>query len=80
MTPENFFANLETPKGTSLRKSASIEELWSRWLFPFGLLACRRIKEKINTFGNCIFHVYGEQTPLNRLLSFLAHRVNSLTL
>jgi hypothetical protein len=25
------------PKGTSLRKSASIEALWSRWLFPFGL-------------------------------------------
>jgi hypothetical protein len=37
MTPKNFFANLETPKGTSLRKSASIEALWSRWLFPFGL-------------------------------------------
>ena len=25
------------PKGTSLRKSASIEALWSSWLFPFGL-------------------------------------------
>jgi hypothetical protein len=32
-------------------------------------------KSKVNTFGNCIFHVYGEQTLLNRLLSFLAHRV-----
>jgi hypothetical protein len=29
MTPKNFFANIETPKGTSLRKSASIEALWS---------------------------------------------------
>jgi hypothetical protein len=37
MTPKIFFANLDTPKGTSLRKSASIEALWSRWLFPFGL-------------------------------------------
>jgi hypothetical protein len=37
MTPKIFFANLETPKGTTLRKSASIEALWSRWLFPFGL-------------------------------------------
>jgi hypothetical protein len=27
-------------------------------------------KKMVNTFGNCIFHVYGEQTPLNRLLSF----------
>jgi hypothetical protein len=35
--PKNFFANIETPKGTSLRKSASIEALWCRWLFPFGL-------------------------------------------
>jgi hypothetical protein len=25
------------PKGTTLRKSASIEALWSRWLLPFGL-------------------------------------------
>jgi hypothetical protein len=25
------------PKGTSLRKSASIEALWSSWLLPFGL-------------------------------------------
>jgi hypothetical protein len=37
MTPKIFFANLDTPKGTSLRKSASIEALWSRCLFPFGL-------------------------------------------
>jgi hypothetical protein len=27
-------------------------------------------KKRVNTSGNCIFHVYGEQTPLNRLLSF----------
>jgi hypothetical protein len=37
LTPKIFFANLETPKGTTLRKSASIEALWSRWLLPFGL-------------------------------------------
>jgi hypothetical protein len=37
MTPEIFFANLDTPKGTSLRKSASIEALWSGCLFPLGL-------------------------------------------
>jgi hypothetical protein len=36
-------------------------------------------KKKVNTSGNCIFHVYGEQTPLNRLLSFFAHRVISPT-
>jgi hypothetical protein len=30
-------------------------------------------QRKANTSGNCIFHVYGEQTPLNRLLSFFAH-------
>jgi hypothetical protein len=35
------------------------------------------MKKKLNTFGNCIFHVYGEETPLNRLLSFLAHRVTA---
>jgi hypothetical protein len=34
-------------------------------------------KKGINTSRNCIFHVYGEQTPLNRLLSFLTHRVTS---
>jgi hypothetical protein len=32
-------------------------------------------KKKVNTSGNCIFHVCGEQTPLNRLLSCFAHRV-----
>jgi hypothetical protein len=37
MTPKIFFANFETPKGTTLRKSALIEALWSRWLLPFGL-------------------------------------------
>jgi hypothetical protein len=37
MTPKIFFATLGTLKGTSLRKSASIEALWSRWLHPFGL-------------------------------------------
>jgi hypothetical protein len=35
--PKNFFANIETPKDTSLKKSASIEALWCRWPFPFGL-------------------------------------------
>jgi hypothetical protein len=34
----------------------------------------------VNTCGNCIFHVYGEQIQLNRLLSMLAHRVTSPTL
>jgi hypothetical protein len=29
-----------------------------------------KMKKRVSTFGNCIFHVYGEQTPLNRLLSF----------
>jgi hypothetical protein len=37
ITPKKFFANIQTPKGTSLRKSASIEALWSRWLFPLRL-------------------------------------------
>jgi hypothetical protein len=32
-------------------------------------------KKLVNISGNCIFHVDGEQTPQNRLLSFLAHRV-----
>jgi hypothetical protein len=40
-----------------------------------GAVRFRKIKEKVNTSGNCIFHVYGEQTSLNRLLSFLAHHV-----
>jgi hypothetical protein len=35
--PKIFFANLDTKKDTTLRKSASIEALWSRWQFPFGL-------------------------------------------
>jgi hypothetical protein len=37
LTPKIFFAIIDTPKGTSLRKSASIQALWSRWLFQFGL-------------------------------------------
>jgi hypothetical protein len=37
----------------------------------------KKKKKKVNTSGNCIFHVYGEQTPLNRWLSFFAHRVTS---
>jgi hypothetical protein len=37
MTPE-IFLQMSTPaKGTSLRKSASIVALWSRWLVRFGL-------------------------------------------
>jgi hypothetical protein len=36
-------------------------------------------KKRVNTYGNCIFHVCGERTPLKRLLSFLAHRVISPT-
>jgi hypothetical protein len=35
--PKIFLQISTPPKGTSLRKSASIEALWSRWLFPFGL-------------------------------------------
>jgi hypothetical protein len=34
-------------------------------------------QKKVNSFGNCIFHVYGVQTPLNRLLPFLAYRIIS---
>jgi hypothetical protein len=37
MTPKFFLQISTPPKGTFLRKSASIEALWSRWLFPFGL-------------------------------------------
>jgi hypothetical protein len=37
MTLKFSLQMFDTPKGTSLRKSASIEALWSRWLFPFGL-------------------------------------------
>jgi hypothetical protein len=46
---------------------------------PVRAVGVSKNKKKVNTFGNCIFHVYGEQTPLNRLLSFLAHRVTSPT-
>jgi hypothetical protein len=77
MTPKIFFANLDTPKGTSLGKSASIEALCSRWLLPFDCRVPEEYRKKlINTSGNCIFNVYREQTPLNQL-SFLAHRVTS---
>jgi hypothetical protein len=31
----------------------------------------------MRSLGNCIFHAYGEQTPLNRLLFFFAHHVTS---
>jgi hypothetical protein len=37
LTRNIFFVNFETPKGTTLRKSASIDACWSRWLLPFGL-------------------------------------------
>jgi hypothetical protein len=36
-------------------------------------------KKLINTSGNCIFQAYGEQTPLNSLLSFSARHVTLLT-
>jgi hypothetical protein len=45
LTLKIFFANLDTPKGTSLKKCASIEALWFRRLFPFGLYGSRRIKK-----------------------------------
>jgi hypothetical protein len=47
---------------------------------PVRAVGVSKNKKKANTCGNCIFHVYGEQTPLNRLLSFFAHRVTSPTL
>jgi hypothetical protein len=46
MTPKIFLLILRPPKGTTLRKSASIEALWSRWLFPFVLSGSGRIKKK----------------------------------
>jgi hypothetical protein len=45
MTPKNFVANIKTTKGTLLRKSASIDAFWSRWLLPFGLWRSGRIKK-----------------------------------
>jgi hypothetical protein len=51
-TPKIIFANHESPNGTSLRKSASIEALWSSWLLPFGLWGSGRIK---NRKGKCVF-------------------------
>jgi hypothetical protein len=45
MTPKNLFANIETPKGASLRKSASIEALWSWW--PSQTTVIRKADEKI---------------------------------
>jgi hypothetical protein len=47
---------------------------------PVWAVGVSKNKKQVNTFGNCIFHVYGEETPLNRLLSFLAHRVTLPTL
>jgi hypothetical protein len=49
--------------------------------FPVRAVGFRKNRKiEINTSGNCIFHAYGEQTPLNRLVSFLAHHVTSPTL
>jgi hypothetical protein len=47
---------------------------------PVRAVGVSKNKKKVNTFGNSIFHIYGEQAPLNRVLSFLAHRVISPTL
>jgi hypothetical protein len=38
---------------------------------PVLAVGFRKNKEKVNISGNCIFPAYGEQTSLNRLLSFL---------
>jgi hypothetical protein len=46
---------------------------------PVRAVGLSKNKKKVNTVGNCIFHVYGEQISLNRLVSFLAHRVTSPT-
>jgi hypothetical protein len=35
---------------------------------PVRAVGVSKNKKKGKHFGNCIFHVYGEQTPLNRLL------------
>jgi hypothetical protein len=32
---------------------------------PVRAVGVSKNRKKVNTFGNCIFHVYGEQTPLN---------------
>jgi hypothetical protein len=37
LTPKIFVQISTPPKSTTLRKSASIDEFWSRWLLPFGL-------------------------------------------
>jgi hypothetical protein len=37
LTPKIFFQTSTPAKGNTLRKSASIDAFWSRWLLPFGL-------------------------------------------
>jgi hypothetical protein len=79
LTPEIFFANLETPKKHYAEKICVDRCILVQVAIADGAVEVRKNKKKVNTFGNCIFHVYGEQTPLNRLLSFVAHRVTSPT-
>jgi hypothetical protein len=53
MTPKIILQISTPPKGTSLRKSASIEALWS---IAVAVLNMR-------SSGNCIFHVYRGADP-----------------
>jgi hypothetical protein len=80
MIPKIFFANIQTPKRYYLEKICVDSGIMVQLAIPVRAVGVSKNNRKeVNTFGNCIFHVYGEQTPLNRLLSFLAHRVTSRT-
>jgi hypothetical protein len=80
MTPKIFFANFVTPKRQFLEKICVDCGFMVQVAIPLWAVGVRKKKEvKMRSSGNCIFHVYGEEAPLNRLLSFFAHRVISPT-
>jgi hypothetical protein len=54
MTPKTFFQILKPQKGTSLRNSASIEALWSRWLLA----------------SHSHSHIHGKPTKQNTFIAF----------
>jgi hypothetical protein len=79
LTPKIFFANLETTKRYYIEKICVDSGIMVQVAIPVRAVGFPKNKKRVNTSGNCIFHVYREPTPLNRLLSFLAHRVISPT-
>jgi hypothetical protein len=69
MTPKFFLQISTPPKGTSSRNLRRLRHYGSGGYSCSGFRGPKELKKvNMRSWGNCIFRVYGEQTPLNRFV------------